>query len=101
MLIKPINLSKSIYFFSEKAFLEQFVPLGQIQKDSQEKQPELPTDTTISKKSITELLDLCRICELFTSDKPLECKRNCLDIPKREASSTKSGTLIVYLYQDM
>ncbi|XP_052719818.1 uncharacterized protein LOC128191671 [Crassostrea angulata] len=53
--------------------------------------PISPQDKPFSEQTVP-LLDLCRICELFTSDKPLECNRNCPEIPNHEAALTKSGS---------
>lgn len=74
----------------ENPFPDQLVSLSQQPFRSLESFA--PSRNVIPKKSIEELKDLCRICQMFTSEKPLECKTHCAKILNDKTSATKSGS---------
>lgn len=77
------------FLFLENPFPDQLVSLSQQPFRSLESFA--PSRNVIPKKSIEELKDLCRICQMFTSEKPLECKTHCAKILNDKTSATKSG----------
>lgn len=78
-----------MFLFLENPFPDQLVSLSQQPFRSLESFA--PSRNVIPKKSIEELKDLCRICQMFTSEKPLECKTHCAKILNDKTSATKSG----------
>lgn len=81
--------SSGFFLFLENPFPDQLVSLSQQPFRSLESFA--PSRNVIPKKSIEELKDLCRICQMFTSEKPLECKTHCAKILNDKTSATKSG----------
>lgn len=77
------------FLFLENPFPDQLVSLSQQPFRSLESFA--PSRNVIPKKSIEELKDLCRICQMFTSEKPLECKTHCAKILNDKTSATKLG----------
>lgn len=75
------------FLFLENPFPDQLVSLSQQPFRSLESFA--PSRNVIPKKSIEELKDLCRICQMFTSEKPLECKTHCAKILNDKTSATK------------
>lgn len=69
-----------LFCFSEKTFPDQLVFLRQ--RPFSSLNSFAPSRNAIPKKSIAELQNLCRSCQMFTSEKPLECKTYCAEILK-------------------